>query len=168
MTQMEEVLVPGLRPVRDSDSQAIIALIGGIWSTYPGIVLDVDGEEPWMRAPARAYQASGGLLWVVGEPAVACVGLRPDDDVGELQAIELKSLYVHEDHRRQGLARRLVALVERTARERGAGVITLWSDTRFLGAHAFYRDLGYIRTDHERALHDRSSTVEWEFRKLLG
>ena len=158
--------IPGLRAAADEDSAGIIALIGGIWSTYPGIILDVDGEEPWMRRPATAFGAWGGCLWVVGPEPVACVGLRPVSAAAT--EIELKSLYVRADQRRRGLARSLVELVEGAARESGAVAVRLWSDTRFTEAHAFYARLGYIRTGQERALHDQSDTVEWELVKALG
>ena len=161
---MSKELIPGLRPVADADSEGVIALIGGIWSAYPGVVLDVDREEPWMRAPGSEYAGRGGSFWVVGAEPVACVGVRPTSS-GE---VELKSLYVRPDQRRARLATRLVWLVERSARTSGASRIGLWSDSRFVEAHAFYERLGYRETDQRRELHDQSDTTELEFEKLLG
>ncbi|MGF7236237.1 MAG: GNAT family N-acetyltransferase, partial [Frankia sp.] len=86
---MRKELIPGLREVRDADGPAVARLIGTIWSEYPGCVLDVDGEEPWLRAPATAYAQGGGIFWVVPGPSSpdgsdgsdgeiqACCGLRP-------------------------------------------------------------------------------------------
>ena len=34
-----------------------VELIGATWAEYPGVVLDVDAEEPWMRAPATSFDA---------------------------------------------------------------------------------------------------------------
>ncbi len=77
---MRKQLLPGLRPVTDDDTAALIALIGDIWAEYPTIVFDIDGEEPWLRAPASAYEGRGEL-WVVpspdGDGLVACAGWRP-------------------------------------------------------------------------------------------
>jgi len=42
------------REVSDADSAALIELITTCFAAYPGCVLDVDGEEPWLRAPAAA------------------------------------------------------------------------------------------------------------------
>jgi GNAT superfamily N-acetyltransferase len=157
---------PLRRPARDADSAGLIALIGGCWAEYPGCVLDVDGEEPWLRAPATAYAGKGGELWVVelaGE-LVASVGLVP---AGAGQ-VELKSLYVAKPGRRQGLGAELVGVVETAARQRGVGTVRLWSDTQFGDAHRLYRRLGYRRTGRTRDLHDRSNTTEYEFVRRLG
>jgi GNAT superfamily N-acetyltransferase len=143
----------------------LITLIGGCWAEYPGCVLDVDAEEPWLRAPATAYAGKGGAMWVVEQtPAVvACIGLVPHGS-----RAELKSLYVARAGRRQGLGARLVALVEAEAAARGAREVELWSDTRFAAAHRLYRRLGYARTGRQRDLHDLSATTEYHFNKPLG
>lgn len=155
----------GLRLVEDTDSAAIIALIGGIWSSYPGVILDVDLEEPWMRAPASTYRDKGGAFWVYGSPVTACVGLRPVSGTDAI--VELKSLYVDASLRRLGIGRRLVDVVEQRAGELGAHRIELWSDSRFLEAHVFYASLGYSRTGQTRDLGDISDTTEWQFAKDL-
>lgn len=171
---MRRSLLPGLRPVRDADAERVQHLIGTVWAEYPGCVLDVDGEEPWMRAPATAYTGDvdparyRGRMWVVDDAE------RP----GELAAsvavretapgwVELKSLYVAASARRRGLGVALVHLVEREARRRGAGVVELWSDTRFTDAHRLYERLGYQSTGRTRDLHDLSDTTEYHYAKDL-
>lgn len=157
--------LPVRRPARDADSAGLIALIGGCWAEYPGCVLDIDGEEPWLRAPATAYAGKGGELWVVelaGE-MVGSVGLVPAGP-GE---VELKSLYVAKLARRQGVGTELVGVVEAAARQWGASTVRLWSDTRFGAAHRLYRRLGYQPTGRTRDLHDRSNTTEYEFVRRL-
>ena len=52
-----------IRPGRDADADGFIALIGACWAEYPGIVLDVDGEMPELRALAAYYTGKGGALW---------------------------------------------------------------------------------------------------------
>jgi len=178
---MTRELVSGVRAVRDDDAEALQQLIRTTWSEYPGCVLDVDAEEPWLRAPARAYDAAGKRFWVVeGDRAVrggdrtagdgaatvlACVGLRPDEDAED--AFELKSLYVAAEARRSGLGRALTRLVERQAREDGRPKGRLWTDTRFHDAHRLYERLGWTRTGAQRDLHDLSNTTEYEMVREL-
>lgn len=156
---------PTIRDGCDADSWDLIGLIAACWAEYPGCVLDVHGEEPWLLAPATALTATGGRLWVAESAGrvVGCIALRPTVDS---ETLELKSLYVARTARRAGLASRLVALVEQEAAGLGARQVALWSDTRFLDAHALYRRLGY-REGGTRSLADLSRSVESYFCKLL-
>jgi GNAT superfamily N-acetyltransferase len=148
---------PGLRAVRDADSAALIRLITDCWSEYPGCVMDVDGEEPWLRAPASAYARKRGRMWVVedgtasdGTGVVACAGYVPCADLksadlksadlknADLKNAELKNMYVAAPARRRGLGTYLVGLVLAAARADGSARVQLWSDTRFLDAHRLY------------------------------
>jgi ribosomal protein S18 acetylase RimI-like enzyme len=168
---MRKELIPGLRPVRDTDGPALERLIGTIWSEYPGCVLEVDREEPWLRAPAAAYAGWGATLWVVPAPTSrvgsvapgaeiwACCGLRPHGP----GSAELKSLYVAATARRRGWGAALVRRTEREARAGGTARVEMWSDTRFADAHRLYERLGYLRTGRTRELRDLSETVEYEF-----
>ena len=159
---MRKELLPGLRPATDDDSAGLIDLIGSVWAEYPSIVLDIDGEEPWLRAPASAYSGRGEL-WVVPAPdtggLLACAGWRPHPE-----GAELKSLYVAAKWRRQGWGSRLVHFIERRAGRRSGGErLRAWSDTRFTDSHQMYERLGYRRTGATREPHDKSATVEYEF-----
>ncbi|GAB3302245.1 GNAT family N-acetyltransferase [Epidermidibacterium keratini] len=156
--------LPVLRPARDSDSADLIVLIGDAFAEYPGCVLDVDREEPWLRAPATAYAEMDGAIWVytdgIDGPVVACgAGKRSAEGLDEL-----KSMYVAARARRQGLAADLVELVEQWSANRG-NRIHLWTDTRFLDAHQLYESRGYRRTDEVRELHDLSNTSEFHYVK---
>lgn len=165
-------MTPTLRPATDADSGQVVALIAACWVQYPGNVLDIQGEEPGLRAVASHYAAKGGRFWVASlafpqaEWVVGCAGVIPTPHNPEAQA-ELVRLYVHPRLRRQGLARRLAALAEAQAREWGAEAIDLWSDTRFAEAHAFYQALGYTQTGETRDLHDLSNSTEYRFIKPL-
>lgn len=155
-----------IRDARDDDSWDLIGLIAACWAEYPGCILDVHAEEPWLLAPATAYAAEGGHLWVAEQDGrvVASVALKPARD----GSIALKSLYVARAARRRGLGDRLAQLVETEAHQRGARFVELWSDTRFLDAHRLYGRRGYVRGEHTRELHDISRSVEFYFRKELG
>jgi predicted GNAT family N-acyltransferase/RimJ/RimL family protein N-acetyltransferase len=163
--------LPVVRDLRESDSPAIVRLIGGCFAEYPGCVLDLDDLDRWMLAPRSSYDAWRGRMWVVeldGE-VVACCGGKPlGGGPGQADTVELKSLYVDAAARRRGIASELVGLVEAQAREWGARRVELWSDTRFLDAHRLYEGLGYRRLPETRELHDPSNTTEYAFEKDLA
>ena len=77
------------------------------------------------------------------------------------------TLYVDPALRRQGLARRLLTLVEEAANKFDAEVIDLWTDVRFVEAHGFYESFGYVRQPGTRHLEDASSSIEFNYVKNL-
>ena len=158
-------MTPVVRAGHDRDAAAIIALIADCWSEYPGCVMDLDGENPHLRAPASHYASRGGCLAVaeiegrvVG--TVSCQADGPD-------RLELKGLYVARDQRGTGVADGLLAVVEDTARASGAARLVLWSDTRFTRAHRFYERRGYVASGAVRALRDRANTLEYPYAKPM-
>ena len=156
-----------IRPVRDSDACGLIGLIDACWSAYEGCVLDVDAEEPQLRAMRSHFDALGGEYWVAedGDGRIAAAGgWAPAADSS---GIELHKLYVLAEFRRQGIARRLAGMVEEAGRRRGSRFAELWSDARFVEGHAFYEALGYRRTGRTRDLDDLSQTTEFHFVKEL-
>ncbi len=149
-----------IREGTDADAAGVIRVIGDVFAEYPGCVLDVDREEPQLRAPAAAYDR----FWVVesdGEVS-GCIACDSEGDY-----VELKKMYLDASVRGRGLATKLVALVENHARALGISRIECWSDTRFETAHAVYEHLGYERRDGTRELYDLSNTVEFGFVKSL-
>jgi putative acetyltransferase len=155
---------PILRAARDDDSSGVIALVGRVFAEYPGCLLDVDAEEPELRAPASSFPG----FWVVEyeDEIVGCGALRVVQEEAR-ERCYLCKLYLDRVLRGRGLGRALIERIEGAARERGAGSIELWSDTRFLTAHGVYESLGYVRSGRERELHDLSNTREWHFWKTL-
>lgn len=153
-----------LREARDDDSDAVIALITRCYGEYPGVLMDVDGEEPELRAPASCFEA----FWVLEHEGtvVGCVAAATHEHDG-MRLAELKKMYVARELRGRGQGRRLIERVESYARERGAAAVELWSDTRFEAAHAIYRHVGYRPTGATRELHDISDTAEFHFVKAL-
>ena len=151
-----------IRDAADGDAAGLIALIGGCFADYPGCVLDVDGEIPELRAIATAFAARDGRFWVaeMAGRLVGCIGVAPSGG-----GVELLKLYVDGAARGRGLGARLVGLVESEAQRRGAGVVELWTDTRFAHAHRLYERLGYRRLPETRALGDLSNSVEYHYRK---
>ncbi|WGF87666.1 GNAT family N-acetyltransferase [Marinivivus vitaminiproducens] len=156
-----------VRPGRDEDALGLIALVGACFAEYPGCVLDVDGEEPELKAIATSARAWGGAFWVVVDDAdevVGSIGWRPG---AEVATIELKKLYIAARARRRGLAGRLCGLVTQAARDRNAHAVVLWTDTRFVDAHRLYERLGFVRLPGERALGDLSDSREYPYRLAI-
>ncbi len=150
-----------LRSAEDADADALIGLVGDVYAEYEGCVLDLEGVDANLTAPATAFEDAGGHLWVVEDgdgTVVGCVGWTPTD-----RGIELKRLYVGAGARGQGVGTWLVRHVEAVARERGGGEVDCWSDTRFADAHRLYERLGYERLPETRDLHDPSHTTEYHF-----
>ena len=149
-----------LRDVCDGDSAGLIRLIGDVYAEYPGCVLDLEREDLALLSPEGVFDG----WWILDREGevVGCCALGLGGDTAEL-----KKLYLRPEMRGRGLARRLVDVVEARAREAGATVIELWTDTRFQDAHGFYDHLGYARTGRTRDLHDLSNTTEYHFTKRL-
>jgi len=158
--QMDDLVI---RHAADSDSHALIALIGTVYAEYPGCVLDVKNELPELLTPAAAARAEGGRWWVaeLGGKVVASASALPKDG-----AVELKRLYVNAASRKRGLGAHLVKLAEAEAHWRELPRVFLWTDTRFADAHRLYEKLGYTRGS-TRELNDLSNSVEYHYAKEL-
>lgn len=155
-----------LRAGRDDDAQAIIALITSCWSEYPGVHMDVDGENLELRALGSYFSDAGGALWIAEtDGAIAgMVGTRPSTGT----SWELCRMYVAAPSRGTGLAANLLRTAEDFARARGATRIHLWSDTRFDRAHRFYERCGYVRDGGIKPLLDISNTLDFGYAKPLS
>ncbi len=153
-----------IRDARDDDGEALIALIEACWADYPGCVLDVDGDNPELRCFASYYTGKGGRAWIA-ECAGKLVGSAAVEPVPG--GAHIQTLYVDRALRRQGLARRLMVLVEAQAVASNAAMIDLWTDIRFTAAHGFYESLGYQRQPGTRKLEDASSSIEYNYVKEL-
>ena len=163
-------MMPPLRPGRDADADGLIALIGACWGEYPGIVLDVDGEVPELRALASYFAGAGGALWVAeaGGTIVGMIGVRPAAGPDVPPAWEICKLYLARDRRGTGLAEALLRQAETHAVAAGAARLLLWSDTRFTRAHRFYEKHHYLRAGPIRALHDLSNSLEFGYAKPIA
>ena len=155
-----------IRDGSDADSPGMIALVGSCFEEYEGCVLDLEGIDADLIAPATAFEGQGGRFWVAAADGriVGSIGYAVKDG-GE--RVELKKLYVNPEFRRRGLASRLYDRVDDAAAAHGAKAIDLWSDTRFLEAHAFYLSKGFELQSETRYLDDPSNTTEYHFELRL-
>ena len=120
--------------------------------------MDVEREEPNLRAPASYYLHRGGRLWVTpGLTGMAATRPRHGAEW------EICRMYVHPDHHGTGLAHALLDHAEAHAAAMGAVRLVLWTDTRFTRAHRFYERRGYTRFGGVRALHDQANTHEYSY-----
>ncbi|MFK0118014.1 GNAT family N-acetyltransferase [Streptomyces sp. NPDC090994] len=101
-----------------------------------------DAHAELARYPDEEFTAAhGGILLLLLEDGTSVAGgafRRYDDDTAEL-----KRIWTHSAHRRRGLARRVVAELEREARARGYRRIYLTTGPRQPEARGLYLATGY-------------------------
>ncbi|MCC7293458.1 MAG: GNAT family N-acetyltransferase [Phycisphaerales bacterium] len=150
-----------VRPTLPTDVPGILKLIAAVYAEY-GQILNTD-EEPHVLCPGPYFGAHGGEFWVVADQdeVLATCGVKVEEGVAEL-----KTLYVHPSLRRMGWGKRLVERAMEHARSRGATMMMLWSDTRFVDAHRLYRRLAFEH-DGLRELKDSNLTWEYGFSRQL-
>jgi len=153
-----------IRRASDDDAAGLIDLIGTIFMDYENCILDLDDLDKELLAIDTAMRAQGGKFWVATfeDRIVGAIGYTLKGNF-----VELKRLYVARDCRGTGLANKLTDLVYKAASDAGAGAIELWSDTRFIEAHAFYLKHGFEKQPETRDLNDPSNSTEFHFIKKL-
>jgi ribosomal protein S18 acetylase RimI-like enzyme len=106
-----------------------------------------ESEVFWRNKVAPAVRAGGRVLlvaWRDGRIA-GSVQLDHDTPANQPHRAEIRKLLVHPDFRRQGIARELMAEIERLATQLKRSLLTL--DTRTGdSAEPLYRSLGYQTT----------------------
>lgn len=153
------------RLIEDRDADGIMALVRRCYGEYEGVVFEPDGVDADLNAYASAIANLNGHALVVEQEnkIVALVSGAPISDA----RYQLRKIYVDATARGSGLAKNLLAEVEKWAAEHGAETLELWSDTRFERAHRFYEREGFKRQTETRALHDLSNTIEYQFIKKM-
>lgn len=95
------------------------------------------------RYPAELFApARGGAFLILEQAGTAVAGgafMRLDDDTAEM-----KRVWTHPDHRRRGLAGRVMAELEGEARIRGYRRVNLTTGARQPEAVGLYLHLGYV------------------------
>ena len=150
-----------MRPAQPRDTPGIQKLIGEIFRDYD-CTLDAVHEDTHLLAPGEYFRARGGEFWVAVDErneVRATVAVMQHG----AKEIELKSLYVHPDLRRQGWGERLSDMIIEYARVRNCARVALWSDTRFTAAHRLYTRMGFRQLNTTRDLNDSNHSVEYGF-----
>ena len=114
---------------------------------YPELAPGFDAAGGFGPVDARLGEdvVATVVAWRDGEP-VGCASLQRVTEGARLvhgDALEVKKVFVREQARRGGVARALMAAVEREARRRGAPALLLETGFRQPGAIALYRSLGF-------------------------
>jgi ribosomal protein S18 acetylase RimI-like enzyme len=129
------------RIATQADAMALAELITAFNQPFPG--LPVTPEQTRARLAACQGFETTVLAELEGQIAgFACLRLVPFMS-GDGPYAELTDLFVDASFRRRGVARALMAHVERLAREGGADELVLLTGFDNADAQAFYRALGY-------------------------
>jgi predicted N-acetyltransferase YhbS len=130
-----------LRAPRAADASRIARLLGQFG--YPSDAADVGSRLARMVAnPATHALVATADRTVLGIGAIHFIDILEGDR--PLAALVL--LIVDEPHRGRGVGSALVAALEREAEARGSFGVSVHSGKQRVGAHAFYRRLGYELT----------------------
>ncbi len=135
------------------DWPALLALISRAFASMEG---RIDPPSSLNRLTPQGLALSGEV-WVLGQPAVACMVLKPVDG-----ALYLGKLAVEPALQGRGLGRQMVARAEERAREMRFDRLELETRVELSENHRFYLSLGF--TEVSRSAHpgfDRPTSVRY-------
>ena len=135
------------------DWPALLALISRAFASMEG---RIDPPSSLHRLTPQGLALSGEV-WVLGQPAVACMVLKPVDG-----ALYLGKLAVEPALQGRGLGRQMVARAEERAREMRFDRLELETRVELSENHRFYLSLGF--TEVSRSAHpgfDRPTSVRY-------
>ena len=161
-----------IRPALNSDGPAILTIMAECFLQFPGCYFEL-GENKDVQAPASTYAQKGGLYLVLQNDQGgidACAGIKRGvaEDLYPAEADwELSRFYVRPSVQAQGVGSKLLSSLLGFAVSHGGGSVVAWSDTRFVGAHAFYQKHGMQDLGHIRPLYDISHSEEYAFYKVI-
>ncbi|MER7166220.1 GNAT family N-acetyltransferase [Micromonospora sp. NPDC000207] len=135
MSELEIRVVPFDSPVAGPLIGAAMTELG---ARYGGTGDDTPVDPAEFAPPAGAF-----LVGYLDGTAVGCAGWRSHGDSGKVA--ELKRMYTVGTLRGRGVARRVLAAVERSARDHGRTRLILECGDRQPEAIALYSSLGYER-----------------------
>jgi GNAT superfamily N-acetyltransferase/DNA-binding MarR family transcriptional regulator len=165
MATVERLLTASMVELRETDpdhpdAQACIAAYFQDLAARPGSRFDPDTSLPTDRRELMPPNGAFLVAYLYGEP-VGCGGIkRPLEE----PAADIKRMWVAERARGLGLGRRLLAELERRARETGATSTRLETNRVLHEALAMYRSAGY---EEVPAFNDEPFGDHW-FEKRLG
>ena len=132
-----------IRPARSDDADAVTAVVGAAFVIY---VPRLGGVEPWPMRLDYAGIIADGQTWVAeeGSEVVGVVVLEDQAD-----HLLLDVLAVSPGHQGSGVGRRLMALAEEQAEDRGFDEVRLFTNAVMTENIAYYPKRGYIETHRD-------------------
>ena len=134
-----------IRPLAEDEIEALAALAHEIWHAhYPGIIsrAQIDYMLGERYSPDAIRASIKGQCWLAAWPGREMAGFAhalPD----EPDAWKLDKLYVHPEHQRQGIGRRLLDAAITHARKAGAVRLVLRVNKHNAAALSAYEKYGF-------------------------
>ncbi|WP_321475447.1 GNAT family N-acetyltransferase [uncultured Paludibaculum sp.] len=139
--ELELVLLHRMEMFRDMgyDSEAELARIRGLSEPFFAAALNNGTYVAWVAEDEQSEPVAGtGVLLLPYQPG-------PNDT--RAQRAFIINVYTHPEHRRQGLARRLMTTAVDWCREAGFGIVSLHASTE---GRPLYESLGFQATNEMR------------------
>lgn len=132
-----------MKLVRHSSNDAALhEILELIQTTYAFMASRIDPPSSMnlLNVDAISNQCRLGEVWSIGEPPHGCVFLTFKEDV-----LYLGKIAVSESARRNGVARKLVALAEERARSCGLKHLELQVRIELIENHKAFSSLGFLK-----------------------
>lgn len=136
------------RPATPADADAIASLLSGL----SNITID---SKTAQRNLAATIEAGGGLMLAeLGKP-IGCCGWTIIPTIHRGPVGRITAIIVAPNHRRLGIARKLLAAAEQALVEAGCTLVEAMSDIQIDNAHNFFRSLDFAQSSYRftRELH---------------
>lgn len=135
--------IPLIRRFRPGDAD-------GVWALHVRAIADSGGEAPdaffsALRAVESVFLAAGGEFLVAVADGGRIIGMGGFVPISAERA-ELKGMRVHPEHRRRGIATRILSRLERAAGRSGYTVLQLETALNQHAARRLYEARGYVET----------------------
>lgn len=128
-------------PFHPSLQQGVLDLILKIQTLEFGLQITQE-QQPDLMAIGSFYQVGKGNFWCAlsDQSVVGTIALL---DIGE-GALALRKMFVANEHRGTGLAKRLLETAFNWAKAKECQTLFLGTTEKFLAAHRFYEKNGFI------------------------
>jgi putative acetyltransferase len=166
-----------IRPATQTDSPEVVRVIKAVYDEY-GFSWDAEEYHADLYDIQGHYIEKGHPFFVAElEPGrlagTAALDIYPaiPGDASTLTSLDgririagtdcsMERLYVDPDIRRLGIGRALSLELVKSARDHQRKLMEIWSDKRFVKAHALYESMG-AKMVGDRICHDPDQSPEW-------
>jgi putative acetyltransferase len=151
------------RSAVSSDIRILSKIIEGVFTEYSWVYVESDEVPDFVNFEDYYKNESVARLFTIettGEEnsvIVGCIALKFNREGPYLSRV-----YLEKGFRGVGLGKWMTNQVVDMVRKEGYSGIHLWTDTRFLDAHAMYKRIGFCQTSDLRSLHDINTSFEFK------